>query len=365
MGNTRRGHTATVLSSGRVLITGGSDGKNALDTSEIYNPADGSFSPATSLAVGRSNHTATLLPGDRVLLAGGLYLLPIVFDINSDQTDNVSPNICYSADSRRGFVPYTGSGVVVEFSAQTGSLLNRITTGGKPALATPLADGHTLAIVSVMDNRIFLIDMETSTLVGAHEFASAQFGFGSYLSLSPDGKAGYISSTGSGEVIKFDVNDGHEYRRLKGLQAPTQITLSLDGATLMVVDALTEELVFVDSATLARKTALKATEKEATANFTIFNRAVLAQDGLTGIIASRDVNGTLASDTAFIFRTSTGEVLHTQKIGYEPGYTTVTPDGAAWVILNELSLSLVPTIDPGAAKELDTAQGTLSVPQAS
>ncbi len=357
MENARRGHTATVLSSGRVLITGGSDGKNALDTSEIYNPSDGSFSPAASLATGRSNHTATLLPGDGVLLAGGLHLLPIVFDINSDQTDNVSPNICYTADSRRGFVPYTGSGVVVEFSAETGSVLGRITTGEQPALSTPLADGHTLAIVSVLDNRIFLIDMETSTVAGTYQFASAQFGFGSYLSLSPDGRVGYISSTGSGEVIKFDVNDGHEYGRLKGLQAPTQITLSLDGAILMVVDALTEELVFVDSATLARKTALKATEKEPAANFTIFNRAVLSQDGLSGIIASRDVNGLLASDTAFIFRTSTGEVLHTQKIGYEPGYTAITPDGTAWVILNQLSISLVPTTDPAAAKELTTSQG--------
>src|SRR5206468_12190784 len=118
----------------------------------------------------------------------------------------------------------------------------------------------------------------------------ALFGVGSIVTVSPDGLAGYISSTGTGEVIKFSLVDGSESARLKDFEAPAQITVSNDGTTILVVDTLTEELAFVDAANLTRKSTLKAKEKVAGANFTLYNKAVLSPDGATGVIASRDVN---------------------------------------------------------------------------
>lgn len=66
----RHSHTATLLSSGKVLIVGGFSG-TALDSAELYDPATGTFSTAGSLATARYSHTATLLPSGKVLVAGG------------------------------------------------------------------------------------------------------------------------------------------------------------------------------------------------------------------------------------------------------------------------------------------------------
>ena len=62
--------TATRLSDGRVLITGGSTFPTAA-AAEIYDPETGTFSPTGSLNEARAAHTATLLPDGRVLIAAG------------------------------------------------------------------------------------------------------------------------------------------------------------------------------------------------------------------------------------------------------------------------------------------------------
>ena len=67
----RRGHTATRLSDGRVLIAGGESSSGALNQAEIYDPASAMFSATGNMGTARADHTATLLSDGRVLLAGG------------------------------------------------------------------------------------------------------------------------------------------------------------------------------------------------------------------------------------------------------------------------------------------------------
>src|SRR6185503_14825465 len=71
----RKGHTATLLPNGTVLVVttdfDGPGGSAARSTGELYDPASGLWTLTGSLFHGRANATATLLPSGQVLLAGG------------------------------------------------------------------------------------------------------------------------------------------------------------------------------------------------------------------------------------------------------------------------------------------------------
>ncbi len=68
----RSEHTATLLSNGRILVTGGAGGDGQpLASAELYNPANETWSTTGSLATARSEHSATLLSNGKVLVAGG------------------------------------------------------------------------------------------------------------------------------------------------------------------------------------------------------------------------------------------------------------------------------------------------------
>jgi hypothetical protein len=63
----RVGASLTTLSDGRVLLVGGSDGKAALTSAEIYDPTTGAFSPAAPMPFASAG-PATLLGDGRVLV---------------------------------------------------------------------------------------------------------------------------------------------------------------------------------------------------------------------------------------------------------------------------------------------------------
>ncbi len=353
----RWGHAAVLLSTGKVLVTGGCN-DDYLASAELFDPAAGTFaSSPSSMAVARQLHTATLLSDGRVLLAGGLKAHLLTFDVNLSASDNIAPNIVMSNDSRTGFVAYTGSGVVVAFSTLTGEVLKRIQTGGYPASATSTPDGKTLAVVSVLDSRVFLIDMEALTLKTAYSFDNALFGFGSIITLSPDGQYGYISSAGTGEVLKFSMSNGQVAGRLKGLEAPAQITVTPDGATLLVVDVTKIQLVFVDAESMTRKSAIDPRDTVSSATLSMYNKAVLDPTGTFAVLAVRSAGGSGYSGSILVFKVPSGQILFSGTIGSQPGFTGLRPNGKDWVILNESSISLVTVNDPGAKQEISTAQG--------
>ena len=79
-------HTATLLASGQVLVTGGEMQAGTEAKSELYTPTNGSFATTASLQVARAQHTATLLcdlaalpcANPKVLVVGGWNATEIV-----------------------------------------------------------------------------------------------------------------------------------------------------------------------------------------------------------------------------------------------------------------------------------------------
>jgi hypothetical protein len=70
----RISHTATLLANGEVLVAGGDNsslGGGYLASAELYNPATGSWTLTGSMTTPRERHQAVLLSSGEVLVAGG------------------------------------------------------------------------------------------------------------------------------------------------------------------------------------------------------------------------------------------------------------------------------------------------------
>jgi len=74
METVRQSHQATLLSNGKVLISGGAPdnmGTGTIESAEIYDPATGLFTTAGNMTVARAWHSAVLLGNGQVMIAGG------------------------------------------------------------------------------------------------------------------------------------------------------------------------------------------------------------------------------------------------------------------------------------------------------
>jgi hypothetical protein len=136
----RVGQTATLLVNGDVLFAGGwSSSQNAsIATAELYHAATGTFTPTTiSMNSPRAGHTATLLPDGKVLIAGGA----------QDQT-------LASSDSAEIYDPATGSflatgSMAVKRCSHTATLLSNGTVliAGGGSIITEIYDPSTASFV--------------------------------------------------------------------------------------------------------------------------------------------------------------------------------------------------------------------------
>src|SRR5688572_6910833 len=67
----RTDHTATRLTDGRVLVIGGRDQSGPLTSTEIFDPVTAAFTAGPSMTAPHSGHTATALANGNILVAGG------------------------------------------------------------------------------------------------------------------------------------------------------------------------------------------------------------------------------------------------------------------------------------------------------
>ncbi|CAF1486376.1 unnamed protein product, partial [Adineta ricciae] len=67
----REYHTTSLLSNGKVLLTGGSNGSVYLNSAELYDPSTGNWTTTGNMSVARNQHTASILYNKTILVAGG------------------------------------------------------------------------------------------------------------------------------------------------------------------------------------------------------------------------------------------------------------------------------------------------------
>ncbi|CAF2953678.1 unnamed protein product [Rotaria sp. Silwood2] len=64
-------HTASVLTNGKMLVTGGRNGSSSLNSAELYDPLTGTWTTTGSMNDRRYVHTASVLTNGYVLVTDG------------------------------------------------------------------------------------------------------------------------------------------------------------------------------------------------------------------------------------------------------------------------------------------------------
>jgi hypothetical protein len=137
-------HSATMLADGRVLVLGGLDSLGQyVGRSEIYNPVSNTFTTGAPLAVARYGHTATLLNNGRLLVVGGYTdagptTVAEIYDPASGQFSSAGSS-SYRMRRTRYAAPYENS-VLAACAAQRSRRARRACEGAARAYRGPASD---------------------------------------------------------------------------------------------------------------------------------------------------------------------------------------------------------------------------------
>jgi hypothetical protein len=156
MGSARARHSATSVTGGAVLLVGGRDSSNTvLATAELFDPTSLAFVATDSMSTAREAHTATLVGNGKVLITGG----------NNGSVVFASAELFDPARMR--FAPSGSMGSARTF--QSATLLKNgkvLVTGGRGA------DGDVLATAELFDPGSGRFT-PTATMKAAREFHTA------------------------------------------------------------------------------------------------------------------------------------------------------------------------------------------------
>ncbi|MBI4456193.1 MAG: hypothetical protein HY644_09875 [Acidobacteria bacterium] len=286
--------------------------------------------------------------------------LNLKFDTNSVVTDNFfSPTMLFSPDGRAGFVNFPGSDSVVVFDTTSMASVANLPVGKNPALLAMTQDKRTVVVanthladkipVNKFLGSISLIDVE-SLAVKTVTLDRVDFGLGSNVVFTPDSKIGFVASTGTDEIVRFQVPEGTEIPprlKLPGGSHPVRLTMAHNGAFFVAVNVSDQQfsttpdsVSIVDVAPFTVR--LTITPKE-THDFLAIHNVTLSLDDSKGIIGDDGNKEPFGNDVAYIFDTSTGEILKRIELGIDTLYTAVTPDGSRFVVVERAEIAVLST----------------------
>lgn len=105
----RESLTSNTLPNGKVLVTGGDDSVlngQKFSSAELYDPATGTWTATGSLATGRSQHTATVMTDGTVLVTGG-YAMNIGYTASAEVYDPATGNWTATGSLKTGRLQHT------------------------------------------------------------------------------------------------------------------------------------------------------------------------------------------------------------------------------------------------------------------
>jgi N-acetylneuraminic acid mutarotase len=173
-------HTATLLFDGRVLVTGGWPDHTyggILSSAELYDPATGNWTPTMSMSVGRAGHTATLLSDGRVMVVGASRGSPHSTELYAPATENWS---------------FTGSTTTSRFGYHSATLL----ANGKVLVAGGYdsTGGHVTARAEIYDPATGTWTPTGSLTTARHDHKASLLANGMVLVAGGANDAGILAS---------------------------------------------------------------------------------------------------------------------------------------------------------------------------
>ncbi|MCH7804720.1 MAG: hypothetical protein IH937_11620 [Acidobacteria bacterium] len=285
---------------------------------------------------------------------------------------NFSPNVVFSPDSRKAFVSYPGSNRVLVFDPRESKLLEPtplIEVPDNPALITLTPDGKKIAVVSLflLNNlpqsgenfvgenigAISIIDIET-LVVQTLNLTEVFFSFANNIVFSADSQTGFVASSGTDQILRFDVDSATEITpRLEMIEGtrPSSITMSPDfsffvtvlvGSNSLPVQDVADSLQVIDTGSFEKTIRIVPTVEDPLFpphGFVVANTLAISADGKYGLIADQELSSASFQpetfiDHALLLDLETGETVQVFEISGLSGPSFLVPGGKHFVTLS-------------------------------
>ena len=304
--------------------------------------------------------------------------IPIPNSVSGPSNDlNFSPNVVFSPDSSKAFVSIPGSNQVLVLDPVGGAPLDPqplLEVGANPAQMALTPDGSKICVVSLHleDNipeagdvfqgkqigSIAIIDVETLQMQTL-DLTEVFFSVGNNLVFSEDGGTGYIASSGTDQIIRFDVASATEITPRLDLTTgtlPSSLTMAPDynfftvvliGSSVLPQLETPDSILIVDPDSFTiTNTIIPAPDDELPIphNFVVSNTLAISADGRFGLIGDREfslIAGSGLDDHALFLDLETGETLEILNVGGITRGSFSTPDGKKFVILSDREIAII------------------------
>lgn len=299
--------------------------------------------------------------------------LPLTSNAGGPLQDlNFSPNVVFSPDPRKAFVSYPGSDKVMVFDPIDGVPVQPtplIEVPVNPALITLTPDGKKIAVVSLFlqDNlpqsgetfegknlgAISIIDVQTLA-VQTLNLTEVFFSFANNIVFSADSRTGFVASSGTDEILRFDVDTAMEITpRLELTEGtrPSSITMSPDfsffvtvlvGSNSLPEQDVPDSLQVIDTASFTVARSIVPTVEDPLFpphGFVVGNTLAISPDGRYGLISDQELSSSTFLpetfiDHALLLDLQTGETVQVFEIGGLAGPSYTVPGGEHFVTLS-------------------------------